>query len=36
MLSPAGASFDQYPNFDVRGDKFRELVRSIPGLVAKK
>jgi len=32
LLSPACASFDQYPNFEVRGDKFRELVRTIPGL----
>jgi UDP-N-acetylmuramoylalanine--D-glutamate ligase len=36
LLSPACASFDQYPNFEVRGDKFRELVRAIPGLVPKK
>jgi UDP-N-acetylmuramoylalanine--D-glutamate ligase len=33
LLSPACASFDQYRNFEVRGDKFRELVRSLPGLV---
>ena len=33
MLSPACASFDQYRNFEVRGDKFRELVRALPGLV---
>jgi UDP-N-acetylmuramoylalanine--D-glutamate ligase len=26
LLSPACASFDQYRNFEVRGDKFRELV----------
>jgi UDP-N-acetylmuramoylalanine--D-glutamate ligase len=32
LLSPACASFDQYPNFEVRGDKFRELVRAIPGI----
>jgi UDP-N-acetylmuramoylalanine--D-glutamate ligase len=32
LLSPACASFDQYPNFEVRGDKFRELVLAIPGV----
>jgi UDP-N-acetylmuramoylalanine--D-glutamate ligase len=33
LLSPACASFDQYRNFEVRGDAFRDLVRSLPGLV---
>jgi UDP-N-acetylmuramoylalanine--D-glutamate ligase len=28
LLSPACASFDQYPNFEARGDKFVELVRA--------
>jgi UDP-N-acetylmuramoylalanine--D-glutamate ligase len=32
LLSPACASFDQYRNFEVRGDKFRELVRALPGI----
>jgi UDP-N-acetylmuramoylalanine--D-glutamate ligase len=32
LLSPACASFDQYRNFEVRGDAFRELVRKLPGL----
>jgi UDP-N-acetylmuramoylalanine--D-glutamate ligase len=32
LLSPACASFDQYRNFEVRGDAFRELVRALPGL----
>ncbi|HLL27112.1 MAG TPA: UDP-N-acetylmuramoyl-L-alanine--D-glutamate ligase [Xanthobacteraceae bacterium] len=32
LLSPAGASFDQFPNFEVRGDHFRALVRAIPGI----
>src|SRR5262249_6855854 len=26
LLSPACASFDQYPNFEVRGAAFRDLV----------
>lgn len=29
MLSPACASFDQYPNFEVRGDAFAESVRAL-------
>jgi len=33
LLSPACASFDQYPNFEVRGDAFRDLVLALPGLV---
>ncbi len=33
LLSPACASFDQYRNFEVRGDAFRALVRALPGLV---
>ena len=35
LLSPACASFDQYRNFEVRGDAFRDLVRALPGVVAK-
>ena len=34
LLSPACASFDQYRNFEVRGDKFRELVLALPGVTA--
>jgi UDP-N-acetylmuramoylalanine--D-glutamate ligase len=29
LLSPACASFDQYPNFEVRGDHFRALVEAL-------
>jgi UDP-N-acetylmuramoylalanine--D-glutamate ligase len=35
LLSPASASFDQYRNFEVRGDAFRDLVRALPGVVTK-
>ncbi|MFS8036255.1 UDP-N-acetylmuramoyl-L-alanine--D-glutamate ligase [Xanthobacter sp. AM11] len=35
LLSPACASFDQYPNFEVRGDAFRALVREVPGVEAR-
>jgi UDP-N-acetylmuramoylalanine--D-glutamate ligase len=35
LLSPACASFDQYRNFEVRGDAFRALVRALPGLAVK-
>jgi UDP-N-acetylmuramoylalanine--D-glutamate ligase len=33
LLSPACASFDQYRNFEVRGDAFRDLVRAQPGII---
>ncbi len=29
LLSPASASFDQYRNFEIRGDHFRKLVRAL-------
>ncbi len=32
LLSPACASFDQYRNFEVRGDAFRALVLALPGV----
>ena len=32
LLSPACASFDQYPNFEVRGKAFVDLVLAIPGI----
>ena len=31
LLSPACASFDQFPDFEVRGDAFTELARNIAG-----
>ena len=36
LLSPACASFDQYRNFEVRGDAFRALVLALSGLVPIK
>lgn len=31
LLAPAAASFDQYPNFEKRGDHFAQLVAALPG-----
>jgi UDP-N-acetylmuramoylalanine--D-glutamate ligase len=35
LLSPACASYDQYPNYEIRGNHFRDLVRALPGIEAK-
>jgi len=35
LLSPACASFDQYPEgFQQRGDEFRRIVQSLPGFLS--
>jgi UDP-N-acetylmuramoylalanine--D-glutamate ligase len=36
LLSPACASYDQYPNYEVRGNHFRDLVRALPGIELSK
>ncbi len=32
LLAPAAASFDQYPNFEKRGDDFAARVKALPGM----
>ena len=36
LFSPACASFDQYRNFEVRGDAFRRPSSNLPGIVSRK
>lgn len=36
LLSPANASWDQFPNFEVRGDRFIEAVEQLTGQKEQK
>lgn len=36
LLSPACASYDQFKNFEVRGDAFRALVAALPGIELRR
>jgi UDP-N-acetylmuramoylalanine--D-glutamate ligase len=35
LLSPACASYDQFPSFTARGDAFKAMVASLPGITLK-
>ncbi|MBL8675522.1 MAG: UDP-N-acetylmuramoyl-L-alanine--D-glutamate ligase, partial [Rhodospirillales bacterium] len=35
LLSPACASYDQWPSFEARGDAFRAMARALPGAVVE-
>ena len=35
LLAPAAASFDQYPNFEKRGEDFMARVRALPGFTPR-
>jgi UDP-N-acetylmuramoylalanine--D-glutamate ligase len=33
LVSPTGASLDLFRNFEVSGDRFRQLMLALPGVV---